>query len=108
MFQPSCLPCFQPLCLLTVMLHQLHSWPVPQSRKSACCPPPLCPVAGIKPLKSSNGGREHMRVLLSDGTHSHHCLLASQLSALVASGGLRQGAIVRLQDWVANVVRDRK
>lgn len=49
-----------------------------------------------------------MRVLLSDGTHSHHCLLASQLSALVASGGLRQGAIVRLQDWVANVVRDRK
>jgi hypothetical protein len=70
---------------------------------------PLCvQVIGMKPLKSQGGGRELMRVLLSDGVHSHPCLLASQLSELVASGGLRQGAIVSLHDWVGNAVAGKK
>lgn len=49
-----------------------------------------------------------MRVLLSDGTYSHQCLLASQPSAMVVGGALRQGAIVRLQHWVESMLKGKK
>lgn len=101
------MPAMIPALVLADCYAALYIWPASRTRNSACCPPP-CPVPGIKPLKSSSGGRELMRVLLSDGTHSHCGLLTTPLSALVASGGLRQGAIVRLQDWVANVVKGHK
>ena len=65
-------------------------------------------LAGIKALRSHGGGPQLVRVLLSDGTYSHQCLLASQPSAMVVGGALRQGAIVRLQHWVESMLKGKK
>ncbi len=85
----------------------MHAF-TPASHMHRRPPLPCCSCAGIKRLQSQDSGRELVRVLLSDGTYSHPCLLNSQLSELVAGGGLRQGAVVRLQDWTANMVQGRK
>lgn len=79
---------------------------------SANCPEGLQPVLQVIELKlvqsQQNSNVERYRLVLSDGSHYQQGMLATQKNELIYSGRLQQGAIIRLTQFICNVVQNRK
>lgn len=70
---------------------------------------PVLQVIDLKLVQSQqNSGTERYRVVLSDGLHYQQGMLATQKNELVHSGRLQKGSIVKLSQFICNVVQNRK
>jgi len=79
---------------------------------SANCPEGLQPVLQVIELKlvqsQQNSNVERYRLVLSDGSHYQQGMLATQKNDLVHAGKLQKGSVVRLTQFICNVVQSRK
>ncbi|KAG7542266.1 Zinc finger CCHC-type [Arabidopsis thaliana x Arabidopsis arenosa] len=70
---------------------------------------PVLQVTELKQLKAyQDPTRERFRMGLSDGTHLHQGMLATDLNDLVKQGTLQFGSIVRLTHFGVHVVQTRR
>ncbi|KAK3249417.1 hypothetical protein CYMTET_41152 [Cymbomonas tetramitiformis] len=73
---------------------------------------PLSPVLqciNIKQIGSTGGSAaERFRLVLSDGHHWGQAMLATQLNHLVTTEQVKEGTVMRLQEYICNVVQGRK
>lgn len=70
---------------------------------------PVLQVTELKQLKAyQDPTRERFRMGLSDGTHLHQGMLATDLNDLVKQGTLQSGSIVRLTHFGVHVVQTRR
>lgn len=70
---------------------------------------PVLQVIELKLVQSQqNSNVERYRLVLSDGSHYQQGMLATQKNELIYSGRLQQGAIIRLTQFICNVVQNRK
>ncbi|KAL3000108.1 hypothetical protein AAZX31_09G194800 [Glycine max] len=70
---------------------------------------PVLQVIEFKLVQSQqNSTIERYRVVLSDGSFYQQGMLATQKNELIYSGRLQQGAIIRLTQFICNVVQNRK
>lgn len=53
-------------------------------------------------------GNERWRLVLSDGKHYAQSMLATQQNEMITSGELKELCIVRLTDYIVNVVQNKK
>lgn len=82
--------------------------PMPPSSLSTAAPLALLPPAGLKALRAAGDGSTRFRVLLSDGRHSHPAMLATGLSHLVTAGALREGGILRVDDFMCQDIHGKR
>ena len=68
------------------------------------------PIVQLLEVKQINGqgGATRYRLIISDGQHFMQAMLATQLNALVDQQQLQQYCIVRLNEYLCNVVQNRK
>lgn len=70
---------------------------------------PVLQVTEVKQIKAQQEPmKERFRILLSDGTHLHQGMLGAALNDLVKEGTLQAGSIVRLTQFICNVIKDRR
>lgn len=69
---------------------------------------PLLQVADIRLVNTAQNTAERYRMLLSDGTHMQQAMLATQMNHVVKSGKLQKGSIVRLTEFICNLIQNRK
>lgn len=69
---------------------------------------PVCQILSFKRLQSANGTSDRYRVVLSDGKYYVQAMLASQLKHLVESGAIDRNVVVRVTQYSANTVQNRK
>ncbi|RDX67786.1 Replication protein A 70 kDa DNA-binding subunit C, partial [Mucuna pruriens] len=79
---------------------------------SGNCSEELKPVVQVLDLKlvqsQQHSNTERYRLVLSDGSHHQQGMLATQRNELVHSGRLQKGSIVRLTQFICNVIQGRK
>ncbi|XP_042506103.1 replication protein A 70 kDa DNA-binding subunit E-like [Macadamia integrifolia] len=69
---------------------------------------PVLQVTDIRLVNTQQQStNERYRILLSDGSHLQQGMLATQMNFLVKSGKLQKGSIVRLTQFVCNVIQGR-
>ncbi|WFD44641.1 Replication factor A protein 1 [Malassezia psittaci] len=74
-------------------------------------PNPVCQVLSLKKLQTSNASAnvsERYRVVLSDGVYYAQAMLATQLKPLVENHTLDKNMVVRITQYTANTVQNRK
>ncbi|WFD49169.1 Replication factor A protein 1 [Malassezia furfur] len=72
---------------------------------------PVCQVLSLKKLQTSNASAnvsERYRVVLSDGVYYAQAMLATQLKPLVEDHTLDKNMVVRITQYTANTVQNRK
>ncbi|XXG75497.1 hypothetical protein AAC387_Pa08g0052 [Persea americana] len=69
---------------------------------------PLLQVADIRLVNTAQNTAERYRMLLSDGTNMQQAMLATQMNHVVKSGKLQKGSIVRLTEFICNLIQNRK
>ncbi|TVU18312.1 hypothetical protein EJB05_34402, partial [Eragrostis curvula] len=71
---------------------------------------PVLQVADVprRSVAVAGAGAVRYRLLLSDGVHSQHGVLASSLNRLVWGGDLRRGTVVRVLDYMCSVIRNQR
>ena len=69
---------------------------------------PVLQVVSVRLVNTQNQTAERYRVLLSDGEFTQQGMLATQRNELVKSNYLQNGSVVRLTQFVCNVVQNRK
>jgi replication factor A1 len=72
---------------------------------------PLVQVIEIKPVGQPAGSTapaERFRLIISDGKYYQQAMLATQRNALVHSGQIKPLCIVRLTEFICNIVHERK
>lgn len=70
---------------------------------------PVLQVIDLKLVQSKqHSATERYRVMLSDGSHYQQGMLATQMNELVSSGRLQKGSVVKLSQFICNVVQNRK
>lgn len=70
---------------------------------------PVLQVIELKQVQSQQHSNvERFRVVVSDGSFYQQGMLATQKNDLVSSGKLQKGSIVRLTQFICNVVQARK
>eukprot|EP00808_Paulinella_micropora_P019634 g74900.t1 len=67
---------------------------------------PVVQVIDIKPIGSGTGTR--YRLVISDGNHYVPAMLATQVSVLIDQGVIGLWHIVRLNEFICNIVNERK
>ena len=72
-------------------------------------PPDTAPPADLRALENKTEGAEkRYRVMLSDGVHYVTAMLTSSLNQYVADDKLRKFSVIKLKDYFANEVNNRK
>ena len=66
----------------------------------------LC--ADVKQIANPQQQMERYRLVLSDGTTWVQAMLATQLNELVKNNEIKKGTIVRLSEFICNVVQSRR
>lgn len=56
----------------------------------------------------TSGGSERWRLVLSDGKHYAQSMLATQQNEMITNGGLQELCIVKLTDYIVNVVQNKR
>ena len=71
--------------------------------------PSFVPVVQILKIAhiGKNGATSRFRVILSDGKHKAHGMLATQNNADVEEGKISTNTIIRVQDYMKNIVQDK-
>lgn len=70
---------------------------------------PVLQVIDLKLVQSQqHSATERYRLVLSDGSHYQQGMLATQKNELVHSGRLQKGSVVKLTQFICNVVQNRK
>ena len=70
---------------------------------------PVLQVIDLKLVQSSQqNSSERYRLVLSDGSYYQQGMLATQKNELVNTGRLQKGSIVKLTQYICNVVQNRK
>ncbi|KAL8137076.1 hypothetical protein V2J09_003077 [Rumex salicifolius] len=71
---------------------------------------PYLQVTEVRLVSATNqtSTNERYRMLVSDGTHTQQAMLATQRNDLVKSGRLQKGSIVKLLQFVCNLIQNRK
>ncbi|XP_027360688.1 replication protein A 70 kDa DNA-binding subunit A [Abrus precatorius] len=70
---------------------------------------PVLQVIELKQVQSQqNSATERYRLALSDGSHYLQGMLATQKNELVHSGRLQKGSVIKLTQFICNVVQNRK
>ncbi|XP_031399719.1 replication protein A 70 kDa DNA-binding subunit A-like [Punica granatum] len=72
-------------------------------------PKPVLQVTDVKSVLGANirNPNQRYRMILSDGVNSHQGLLTTQLNHLVDSGHLQKSSIIRLNEFVCSLIKDR-
>ncbi|PWN30202.1 replication factor-a protein [Jaminaea rosea] len=69
----------------------------------------VCQILSIKKIATSQpGAGDRYRVILSDGIHFAQAMLATQQKVLVESGQIDRNSVVRVTQYVANSVQQRR
>ncbi|KAL6647496.1 hypothetical protein ACP70R_014933 [Stipagrostis hirtigluma subsp. patula] len=66
---------------------------------------PVVQVVGVSPMRSELEKFEMYHLILSDGVHTQHATLAVHLNHLVKNSNLRKGTIVRLLEFMCNIIQ---
>lgn len=71
---------------------------------------PVVQVVELKQINASSGtsANPRYRLAVSDGSHYQQAMLATQLNALVASGDIGVNTVLRLNDFIANEVANKR
>ncbi|XP_028759424.1 replication protein A 70 kDa DNA-binding subunit A-like [Neltuma alba] len=70
---------------------------------------PVLQVIDLKLVQSQqHNSTERYRLVLSDGSHYQQGMLATQKNELVHAGRLQKGSVVKLNQFICNVVQSRK
>lgn len=69
---------------------------------------PMVQVHDIRLVNTAQNTAERYRMMLSDGTHTQQAMLATQMNLIVKSGALQKGSIVRLNEFICNVIQGRR
>ena len=70
---------------------------------------PILQVIDLKLVQSQqHNNTERYRLVLSDGSHYGQGMLATQKNELVHAGRLQKGSLVKLTQYICNVVQSRK
>ncbi|XP_078445823.1 replication protein A 70 kDa DNA-binding subunit A-like [Wolffia australiana] len=69
---------------------------------------PVLQVADLKLVQTVQNTTERFRMVLSDGVHAQQAMLATQMNAMVKSGQLQKGSIVQLNEFICNLIQNRK
>ncbi|KAL5973297.1 hypothetical protein ACLOJK_029947 [Asimina triloba] len=69
---------------------------------------PVLQVFDIRLVNTAHNTAERYRMLLSDGTHLQQAMLATQMNHVVKSGMLQKGSIVKLTEFICNLIQNRK
>lgn len=70
---------------------------------------PILQVVELKQINTSSGnGIPRYRLVISDGVHFQQAMLATQLNAQVADGSLMLNTIIRMKDFIANEVSNKR
>ncbi|XP_057786647.1 replication protein A 70 kDa DNA-binding subunit A-like [Salvia miltiorrhiza] len=69
---------------------------------------PVLQVYDVRPVSPQNHNSERYRLMLSDGEFLQQGMLATQRNEMVKSNMLMKGSIVRLMQFVCNVVQNRR
>ncbi|XP_039128729.1 LOW QUALITY PROTEIN: replication protein A 70 kDa DNA-binding subunit A-like [Dioscorea cayenensis subsp. rotundata] len=69
---------------------------------------PMVQVHDIRLVNTAQNTAERYRMMLSDGTHTQQAMLATQMNLIVKSGRFRKGSIVRLNEFICNVIQGRR
>nr|DAD45844.1 TPA_asm: hypothetical protein HUJ06_004074 [Nelumbo nucifera] len=69
---------------------------------------PILQVVDIRLVNTQKqSNNERYRILLSDVMHLQQGMLATQMNSLVKSGKLQKGSLVRITQFVCNVIQGR-
>jgi replication factor A1 len=70
---------------------------------------PVVQVVELKQITASNAtGSPRYRLAVSDGKHYQQAMLATQLNSLVADGSLQVHTVIRMNDFIANEVANKR
>ncbi|KAK1326633.1 hypothetical protein QJS10_CPA01g03022 [Acorus calamus] len=69
---------------------------------------PVLQVADLRLVNTVQNTTERYRMMLSDGVHTQQAMLATQMNPAVKSGKLQKGSIVRLTEFICNLIQNRK
>ncbi|CAL9134919.1 unnamed protein product [Musa textilis] len=69
---------------------------------------PVVQVWEVKLVNTQQSTTERYRMLLSDGAHMQQAMLATQMNGLVKLGTLQKHSIVRLDEFICNVIQNRR
>ncbi|CAN0045580.1 unnamed protein product, partial [Discosporangium mesarthrocarpum] len=70
---------------------------------------PIVQVVSIKKMSSTSGSAsERYRLVLSDGKHFTQSMLATQQNSIITEGSLREGCLIRMQEFIVNLVQGKK
>lgn len=64
-------------------------------------------VIGLKKVSTSNLA-DRWRLVLSDGEYSWQSMLATQKNEMITSGEIQENCIIKLNDYIVNVVQNKK
>lgn len=68
----------------------------------------LCPqVLDVKPVTGKAGGQPRIRMVISDGAAAIPAMLATQLNESIEKSGVHLGSIIRLTEYIVNVVQGK-
>ncbi|KAI5858442.1 hypothetical protein BZA05DRAFT_345568 [Tricharina praecox] len=71
-------------------------------------PNPVLQVLQIKPIAAQANAPERFRVVLSDSTHFIQAMISTQTNHVVQSGELQKGCFIKLTNYNAQKVKDKK
>jgi len=93
-----------PHCLRAI--HESDVTPVPGFEQ------PVLQVLAVKAISNNPPAAanptERWRVVLSDGTHYIQAMVATQLNALIHSGDIAKGKLIRVNAYSINKMKDKK
>ena len=69
---------------------------------------PILQVVDLKLVQTVQNTTERFRMVLSDGVHAQQAMLATQMNPMVKSGQLQKGSIVQLNEFICNLIQNRK
>jgi len=69
---------------------------------------PTVQLLDIKPIISQSGTADRYRLVISDGQHFMQAMLATQLNNMVEQNEIAKLSVVRLREFICNVVQNRK
>lgn len=69
---------------------------------------PVLQVVDLKLVQTVQNTTERFRMVLSDGVHAQQAMLATQMNPMVKSGQLQKGSVVQLNEFICNLIQNRK
>ncbi|CAM8909607.1 unnamed protein product [Rhodiola kirilowii] len=68
---------------------------------------PVLQIVDLKMVSTPQSAVDRYRVILSDGTHLQHAMLATQKNYLFSEGRVKKGTVVRMTEYSVNTIQHR-